>query len=273
MRSFFSLSLIFFLGSITDVVAEGRSKPWQMGFQEPVTPVMEWIVEFHDQLLILITVLSIFVLGLLAYIIWKFNAKANPKPTRTTHNTTLEIAWTVIPTIILMLMAIPSVKLLYFSDRVQDADMELEVIAHQWYWSYKYPDHGNFEFESYIVDEEDLEPGQVRLLTTDNVVKIPVDTTIRLLVSTDPDGVIHNWAVPGFGIKMDSVPGRLNETWVEVNKEGTYYGMCSELCGMDHGRMPIMVEVLSKDDFETWAKEAAEEFARKENLRNKLVMK
>ena len=133
MRSFFSLSLIFFLGSITDVVAEGRSKPWQMGFQEPVTPVMEWSVEFHDQLLILITVLSIFVLGLLAYIIWKFNAKANPKPTRTTHNTTLEIAWTVIPTIILMLMAIPSVKLLYFSDRVQDADMELEVIAHQWY--------------------------------------------------------------------------------------------------------------------------------------------
>ena len=273
MRNFFSFSLILFLSSIADVAAEGRSKPWQINFQEPVTPVMEWIVEFHNQLLILIVVLGVFVLGLLIYTMVKFNAKANPKPKNVTHNTFLEIAWTVIPTLILVIMAVPSLKLLYFSDRTQDAEMTLEVMGHQWYWSYRYPDHGDFEFESYIVDEEDLEPDQVRLLTVDNSVKIPVDTTIKVLVSTDPDGVIHNWAVPAFGIKMDAVPGRLNETWMKVTKEGVYYGMCSELCGMDHGRMPIMVEVVSKDEFVTWTKEAAEEFAQKNNLQKKIVMK
>jgi len=273
LRNFFSFSLIFFLSSVADLAAEGRSTPWQVSFQEPVTPVMEWIVEFHNQLLILIVVLGMFVLGLLIYTMIKFNENANPKPRSVTHNTVLEIAWTVIPTIILVIMAVPSLKLLYFSDRVQDAEMELEVMAHQWYWSYKYPDHGDFEFESYIVDEEDLALGQVRLLTVDNSVKIPVDTTIRILVSTDPDGVIHNWAVPAFGIKTDAVPGRLNETWIKVTKEGTYYGMCSELCGMGHGRMPIMVEVLSKDAFAVWVKDAAEEFAQKNNSQKKLVMK
>ena len=273
MRNFFSFSLILFLSSIADAVAEGRSKPWQINFQEPVTPVMEWIVELHNQLLILIVVLGVFVLGLLVYTMVKFSEKANPKPKNVTHNTFLEIAWTVIPTLILVIMAVPSLKLLYFSDRTQDAEMTLEVMAHQWYWSYRYPDHGDFEFESYIVDEEDLEADQVRLLTVDNSVKIPVDTTIKVLVSTDPDGVIHNWAVPAFGIKMDAVPGRLNETWMKVTKEGVYYGMCSELCGMDHGRMPIMVEVVSKDEFVTWTKEAAEEFAQKNNLQKKIVMK
>ena len=196
MRNFFSFSLILFLSSVAEAVAEGRSKPWQINFQEPVTPVMEWSVEFHNQLLIFIVVLGVFVLGLLVYTMVKFSEKANPKPKNVTHNTFLEIAWTVIPTLILVIMAVPSLKLLYFSDRTQDAEMTLEVMGHQWYWSYRYPDHGDFEFESYIVDEEDLEADQVRLLTVDNSVKIPVDTTIKVLVKQITSKITSNKPSP-----------------------------------------------------------------------------
>ncbi|MDH5798636.1 MAG: cytochrome c oxidase subunit II, partial [Paracoccaceae bacterium] len=190
----------------------------------------------------------------------KFNEKANPTPSKTTHNTLLEIVWTAVPVLILVAIAVPSFRLLYFADRTQDAEMTLKIVGHQWYWSYEYPDHGNFGFDSFMVAEEDLEDGDLRLLTVDNKVVLPVDTNIRLLMASED--VIHNWAMPAFGIKLDTVPGRVNETWVRIDQEGLYHGQCSELCGVNHGFMPIQVQAVSKEAYAEWVKGAQEEFAR-----------
>ncbi|MDP6572164.1 MAG: cytochrome c oxidase subunit II [Rhodospirillales bacterium] len=243
-------------------VVAGIARPWQLGLQEPMSPVMEKVDGFHDFLLVIITLIALFVLALVLYVAVRFNEKANPVPSKTTHNSLLEVLWTVIPVIILVVIAVPSFKLLYYQDRVEEADMTLKVIGHQWYWSYEYPDHGNFGFDSIMVPDDELEEGQPRLLATDNKVVLPVDTNIRILYTSED--VIHAWAIPALIQKMDTVPGRTNENWMRINKEGTYYGQCSELCGVNHGFMPIVVEAVSKEAFAGWVKKAKEEFASSE---------
>jgi cytochrome c oxidase subunit 2 len=240
--------------------AMAASEPWQFGFQDAATPVMEQLNSLHNVLLWIISVICVFVLALLAYVCLRYRASANPTPSRKTHNTVLEIAWTAIPVLILVVIAIPSFKLLYFMDAAVEPEMTIKAIGRQWYWSYEYPDNGNFTFDAYMVAEDDLEEGQLRLLTTDNKVVVPVETDIRLL--TTASDVIHSWAMPPFGVKMDAVPGRINETWFRVEEPGTYYGQCSELCGVYHGFMPIMVEALPKEEFDAWVAEAQEEYAK-----------
>ncbi|MGB8274340.1 MAG: cytochrome c oxidase subunit II [Alphaproteobacteria bacterium] len=242
-----------------------KPRPWEMNFQEPASPVMHEIVGFHNELLVIITAITLFVLALLIYVVVRFDRKRNPNPTRTAHNTPLEVAWTVIPVLILVFIAIPSFKLLYFANVVPSADMTLKVTGHQWYWSYVYPDDGNIAFDAILkcrtaedcssqADAAGNEP--IRLLDTDNFVVLPVDTTVRVQLTSDD--VIHSWAVPSLGVKMDSIPGRLNETWLKIEREGTYYGQCSELCGIDHGYMPIAIKAVSKEAFADWAKQQAE---------------
>lgn len=245
--------------SLGGLALASQPTPWQLGFQPAASPVMERIVGFHDWLLIVITVITIFVLVLMVYVMIKFNARVHPVPSKTTHNTILEVAWTVVPILILVVIAVPSFKLLYYSDSAVDAEMTIKAVGNQFFWSYEYPDHGDLTFDAVIVDEEDLGEGQPRLLTTDNAVVVPVNTTVRLLLTAND--VIHAWAMPAFGVKADAVPGRLNETWFSANKEGVYYGQCSELCGTNHGFMPIMVKVVSKTDFADWVLKAKEEFA------------
>jgi cytochrome c oxidase subunit 2 len=241
-------------------VLAGEPQPWQIGFQEPGSPTMERIVGFHTGLLWLISAISLFVLALLLWVIYRYRESRNPTPSRTTHHTLIEVAWTVVPVIILVIVFIPSYRLMTYTDRVEDADMTLKVVGHQWYWSYEYPDQGNFTFDANIVAEEDLEDKSKRLLETDNRVVLPVGKKIRLLLTADD--VLHSWGVPSLGIKLDTVPGRLNETWVEITREGVYYGFCSELCGVNHSYMPIAIEAVSEADFNAWVEKAQEEFAR-----------
>ncbi|MGE5539865.1 MAG: cytochrome c oxidase subunit II [Gemmatimonas sp.] len=238
--------------------ADGVPQPWQMGFQAAASPVMDRIEDFHNLLLIIITAISAFVLALLVIVIVKFNARSNPTPSRTTHNTAIEIAWTVVPILVLLVIAVPSFKLLYYQDRAANPDMTLKVVGHQWYWSYQYPDNGNFQFDSIIVQDADLKPDQPRLLSVDNSVVVPVGATVRLLITADD--VIHSWAVPAFGVKYDAVPGRLNEAWFKAEREGMYYGQCSQLCGQGHGYMPIAVKVVSQDEFKKWVEDAQKQY-------------
>jgi cytochrome c oxidase subunit 2 len=245
-------------------VMAAQPEPWQLGFQPAATPTMAQLESFHDLLLWIITLISIFVLVLLVYVCFRFRATANATPSKRTHHTLLEIAWTALPVLILVVIAIPSFKLLYYMDRTKDPELTIKAIGHQWYWSYEYPDDGDFTFDAYMVAEEDLEPGQPRLLTTDNAIVLPVQTDIQILVTATD--VLHSWAVPAFGVKMDGVPGRINETWLRIEEPGMYYGQCSELCGDLHGFMPIMVRAVSKEEFETWTQQAQEEFARAGNV-------
>jgi cytochrome c oxidase subunit II len=237
-------------------------QPWEMGFQPAASPVMEEIESFHHYLLIIITAIAGFVLLLLLIIIVRFNERANPVPSKTAHNTLVEVIWTVVPVMILVGIAIPSFKLMYFADRTMNPDMTIKAIGHQWYWSYEYPDNGDFTFDAQLIPDDEIDPskGQLRLLETDNRLVIPVNTKIRILVTATD--VIHSFAVPAFGVKMDAVPGRTNETWTEVTEEGVYYGQCSELCGVGHAYMPIAVEVVSKEKFLAWVEEAKQKFAR-----------
>ena len=245
--------------------AQSGPQPWQMDFRPSATPVMDDIVDFHNLLLVIEVLIVLFVLGLMVYICVKFNAKANPVPSKTTHNVFLEVVWTVIPIIILIVITVPSVKLLVFMDKApkEKVEMTLKVIGHQWYWSYEYPDAGDLAFDSNLIPDEEIDAskGQIRLLEVDNRIAIPVDTTIRVLMTSDD--VLHNWAVPAFGIKMDTVPGRLNESWIRVPaaRAGVYRGQCSELCGVNHGYMPIVIEAKSKQDFAKWLIKAKKEFA------------
>jgi cytochrome c oxidase subunit 2 len=241
--------MAFVSGATTPALAQ-TATPWQKNFQDAATPVAQQIHDFHDVLLILTSVITAFVLLLLIYVVVRFNAKANPVPTRTTHNTLVEVAWTVVPIMILVAIAIPSFKLLYFQDRTAKPEMTLKVTGHQWYWSYEYPDHGKIAFDSLMVPTDQLKPGQYRLLEVDNRVVVPVDTNVRVLLTASD--VLHAWAVPAFGVKTDTVPGRLNETWFRVTRTGTFYGQCSELCGVNHGFMPIAIDVVSKADFAKW---------------------
>ncbi len=227
-----------------------KPQPGQMNLQPPATPTMERLVAFHDKLLIIITLIALFVLGLLVYVMIRFNEKRNPTPSKTSHNTALEVAWTVIPVLILVYIAVQSFPFLYFADRTGEPAMTLKATGHQWYWSYEYPDHGDVAIDANLNWDA---TGEDRLLATDNHVIVPVNTKIRLL--TTAADVIHSWAMPSFGIKLDSVPGKINETWFEVTREGVFYGQCSELCGNGHAYMPIVVEAVSKEAFDTWIKE------------------
>ncbi len=224
-------------------------QPWEVGLQPAASLSAERIDSFHSLLLWIITLIALFVLGLLLYVVWRFRASKNPVPTRTSHNTLIEVLWTVVPIMILVIIAIPSFKLLYYVDKTHDAELTLKAIGHQWYWSYEYPD-SKVSFDAMVIEDADLKPGQLRLLDTDNRVVLPVHTNIRLLIaSTD---VIHAWTVPPLGININAVPGRLNETWVNIEREGVYYGQCFQLCGINHGFMPIALEAVSKEAFAKW---------------------
>lgn len=224
-------------------------RPWQMYYQDPVTPVMEHLYDFHNTLLMIEGAIVLIVACLLVYVIFRFRASKNKEPSKTAHNTLLEIIWTTIPVLILVFIAFPSFKILYMMDVTPKADLTIKAIGNQWYWTYEYPDH-NIHFDSNIIPEDQLKPGQMRLFEVDNRVIVPTHTNVRIITtSTD---VLHSWAVPAFGVKRDSVPGRLNETWFHVKQEGVYYGQCSELCGVKHGFMPIVVEAVPPEKFQAW---------------------
>ncbi|HKM87962.1 MAG TPA: cytochrome c oxidase subunit II [Xanthobacteraceae bacterium] len=228
----------------------GQPSPWQLGLQDAASPVMADVIAFHNFLLWVITAITTFVLILLVIIIVRFNARANPTPSRTTHNSVLEVIWTIVPVIILVTIAVPSFRLLFLQLDEPKPDLTVKATGKQWYWSYNYPDNGNFEFDSLIVADKDLKAGQPRLLTVDNEMVVPVNKVVHVLV-TGAD-VIHSFAVPSFGIKIDAVPGRINDTWFKATSEGLFHGQCSELCGKDHAFMPITVRVVNDADFATW---------------------
>jgi cytochrome c oxidase subunit 2 len=237
----------------------GQPTPWEMDLQDSASPVMEEVASFHYFLLWLIAAISIFVLALLVIIVVRYNARANPVPSRTTHNTPIEILWTIIPVIILATIAVPSFRILFVELDVPTPDLTVKATGKQWFWSYNYPDNGNFEFDSLMVAEKDLKAGQPRLLTADNDMVVPVNKVVHVLV-TGAD-VIHSFAVPSFGIRIDAVPGRINETWFKATIEGMFYGQCSELCGKDHSFMPISVRVVNDSDFAAWVATAKQKYA------------
>ncbi len=241
----------------------GQPSPWQLGFQQSASPVMDSITSFHTFLLYVITAITLFVMVLLLIIMVRFNARANPVPSRTTHNTFLEMAWTVIPVAILVVIAVPSFRLLFLQLNTPQAEVTVKATGKQWFWSYSYPDNGNFEFDSLIVQDKDRKPDQPRLLAVDNEMVVPVNKVVRVL--TTGSDVIHAFAVPSFGIKIDSIPGRINETWFRATREGVYYGQCSELCGKDHAYMPIAVRVVSEQAFAAWLEQAKKKYARDDN--------
>ena len=241
------------------LASAAQPRPWEIGLQPAATPIMHELESFHNVLLVVITLIVLLVLVLLGYVILNFGERKHPVPSTRTHNTMIEVIWTTLPVIVLVLIAIPSFKLLYAEDVIPKSDMTIKAIGHQWYWSYEYPDNGNFGFDSTMVQDADLKSGQPRLLTVDNRVVVPVGATVRV-VTTSSD-VLHSWAVPSFGVKMDAVPGRLNETWFKVDQVGTYYGQCSELCGVNHGFMPIEVEAVTRPDFDKWVADAKKKFA------------
>ncbi len=233
---------------------------WQTGFQPAASPVMQQIETFHTFVLYIITLVTLFVLALLIWIIIRYNQRANPVPSKVSHNTILEVVWTILPVVILVVIAIPSFKLLYYEADIPPYDLTIKAIGKQWYWTYEYPTKGDFQFDSLgLSDDRAKAAGEPRLLGVDNIVVVPVNKVVRV-ITTGAD-VIHSWAVPQFGVKMDAVPGRLNETWFKATQLGTFYGQCSELCGAHHAFMPIEVKVVSEADFEAWAATAKKKFA------------
>jgi cytochrome c oxidase subunit 2 len=238
-----------FAGPAFAETGDGQPAPWQMGFQKANTPIMEQITSFHTYVTIIITIIALFVLALLVYVMSRINEKRNPEPARTTHNTPLEIAWTVVPILILVAIAIPSFRLLFAQYDFPKADLTVTATGNQWYWTYEYPDQG-IHFDSIIVQDADLKPGQPRLLTVDHELVVPVNKNI--VVQVKANDVIHDWAVPSFGVKLDAVPGRLQLAWFRAEREGMFYGQCSELCGRNHAFMPIAVRVVSEAEFNDW---------------------
>ncbi len=227
----------------------GQAHPWQLGFQEAATPIMAQIHEFHNYVNVIIIAITLFVLGLMVYVMVRFNEKSNPEPSRNSHNTLLEVAWTVIPIFILVAIAIPSFRLLFAQYDFPKADVSITATGAQWYWIYDYPEE-DISFNSIMVPDDQLKPGQPRLLAVDNEVVVPVGANV--VVSLKSNDVIHDWAVPAFGVKLDAVPGRLQQTWFRADKEGWFYGMCSELCGRNHAFMPIAVRVVPQDEYDAW---------------------
>ena len=263
--AFVVTTVTVFAGSAMALAATGdtgQPHPWQLGMQKGATPVMDDIIWFHNLLLYLIVAIALFVLALLIIVMVKFNARANPVPSRTTHNTTIEVIWTVVPVLILVTIAVPSFRLLFLQLNTPKADVTVKATGKQWFWSYSYPDN-KFEFDSLMVQTKDLKAGQPRLLTVDNEMVVPVNKIVKVL-TTGAD-VIHSFAVPSFGIKIDAIPGRINETWFKAEREGVYYGQCSELCGKDHAFMPITVRVVSDKDYTAWIEQAKKKYATDES--------
>ena len=235
------------------------AKDWQLGFQPAGAPIMEYVHWFHNYVLVIITVITIFVLALLVWCIVRFNSKANPTPSRTSHNTVIEVIWTVVPVLILIGIAIPSFRLLYDKETTPaDAEMTVKAVGYQWYWGYEYPDHGDFAFNSIMLQDDELQPGQPRLLAVDREMVVPAGKTIRLIVTAAD--VLHSFGLPAFALKTDAVPGRLNEAWFRADEPGVYYGQCSEICGRDHAFMPIAIRVLPEADWEAWLAQRYDEF-------------
>ena len=265
MKKIFYIFLSFFL---TQEVFANQPVDWQLGFQKAASESMRDIVSFHDNLLLpIIIAISVFVLFLMLYACVRFRASANPNPSKRTHNVTVEVLWTLIPCLILIVMAVPSFKILYKQDAIPKADLTIKAIGYQWYWGYEYPDE-NLVFDSYMIEEKDLKANQPRLLAVDNEVVVPVGKVVKVLITAND--VLHAWALPSFGVKRDAVPGRINETWFKAEKVGTYYGQCSELCGIKHAFMPIAVKVVSEEDYQEWLSEARVKFAKEELENNKL---
>ena len=238
--------------ALPGVALAAQPERWELNLQPAVTPVAEKITSFHDLLLVIIITITVFVAALLVYVMFRFRASANPNPSRTSHNTLIEVLWTVAPIMILVVIAIPSFRLLYFSDKAADAEMTVKVQGYQWYWAYSYPDAGDVTIESRIAARTEAEAtdGKIRLLSTDNPMVVPVDTVVRVIVTSD--NVIHSWAVPAFGVQKYANPGHANETWFKAEKTGTYFGQCQQICGSDHGFMPVEVKVVSKEEYAAW---------------------
>lgn len=264
VRSHTALAVTFLAALAVLVLGTGAAEanqpyPWQLGLQPSGSPVKEYIGWFHNILLVIITLITVFVLALLLYTIVRFRAASNPTPSRATHNTLLEIVWTGVPVLLLVLIAIPSIDLIRVADKPPSADFTLKVTGNQWYWKYQYPDHGDFEFDSYMIQDADLKPGQMRMLEVDNRVVVPVGANVRVVIAGSD--VIHSWFVPALGLQKYAMPGRLNETWFKADKPGVYYGQCNQICGINHAYMPIAVEAVDKATFERWAAEAKKRFA------------
>ena len=268
------------LATVPALAGTGMPSPWQLNLQGAVTPVAEFIHWFHDWLNIIITIVTLFVLALMVYVVFRFNEKANPVPSKTTHNALLEVCWTVIPVLILVVIAIPSFRLLKLQLEVPQADMTVKVTGNQWRWTYEYPkENGGFTFDSLMLNEEDrakaIASNKIaaaeapRLLAVDNEAVVPVGKIVRVQV-TGAD-VIHKFTVPSFGIKIDAIPGRLNETWFKAEREGIYYGQCSFICGQDHAYMPVAVRVVSQERYAAWLAEAKQKFANAEDAGSKFA--
>lgn len=260
------IALLSLVTLAVPALAQEIMTPTGLGLREAASPQMERITWFHNSLLMyVITGIVIFVTVLMIWVAVRYNKKANPTPSKTTHHVMLEIAWTVLPVLILIVIAVPSFKMLYYLDRVEEPEMTIKVTGYQWYWGYEYQDYEGVSFDSRMIADEDIDEskGQKRLLSTDNVVVLPIDTNIQILVTSND--VIHSFTVPAFGFKKDAVPGRMNETWVRIDKVGTYYGQCSQICGINHAYMPIEVRAVTKEEFKEWIVKAKEEFAANDN--------
>ena len=264
---FYSFILSFFFGS---AALANQPKDYQLGFQPAATSLMKDLAWLHDYILLpVIIAISVFVLFLLIYIVIKFRESKNPQPSKTTHNTLLEVVWTVIPCLILVVIAVPSFKLLYKQEVIPKADVTIKAIGYQWYWGYEYPDE-KIAFESVMIESKNLKPGQLRLLSTDTKIVIPVNKVVKVLITSND--VNHAWTVPAFGVKKDAIPGKVNQIWFNVEKEGVYYGQCSELCGIKHAFMPIEVHVVSEEKYASWLVEAKKKFAMEEST-NRIAKK
>lgn len=244
-------------------VSAQQPEPWQMNFQDAHSSLMEQMTLFHDFLLYLIFAISLFVLALMLYVVVRFNEKRNPVPTKTTHNTLVEVMWSVIPIFLLVVIGLFSLPLLFASDDTVDADLTIKVIGRQWYWSYEYPDHGDFTFDAYMIPDDEIKPNQVRLLSTDENLVLPIGKKIRVLVTSSD--VLHAFAMPALGAKVDAVPGRTNELWFDIDEVGMYYGQCSELCGTHHAFMPIAIQAVTQAEFDAWVVQARKRFAAAED--------
>jgi len=266
-KNLMNKAVIYILSLLTPnfLLAE-QPKDWQLGFQKTASKSMDDIVWLHDYILLpIIAAITAFVLFLVIYSCIRFKASRNPTASTTTHNTMIEIIWTLVPCIILIIIAVPSFKILYSQDKIPPADVTIKAVGYQWYWGYEYPDE-NIIFDSYMVAEEDLKPGQPRLLTVDNEIFVPVNKVVKVMITAND--VLHAWALPSFGVKRDAVPGRINETWFKADRTGTFYGQCSELCGIKHAFMPITVNVVSQDEYDQWLQEAKQKFAKEEKKSN-----
>ena len=263
---FTALTTIFATSALAD-----QPKDWQLGFQNPASDGMRDIVNFHNNLLLpVIIAISVFVLFLMIYTCIRFRESKNPVPSKTTHNVAVEVLWTLIPCLILIVMAVPSFKILYKQDTIPKADLTVKAVGYQWYWGYEYPDE-NIIFESYMIKEDELKENQPRLLTVDNEVVVPVNKVVKVLITAND--VLHAWALPSFGVKRDAIPGRINETWFKAEKTGTFYGQCSELCGIKHAFMPITVNVVTDEEYAVWLNDAKQKFALEDKISNIKVVK